>query len=112
MKITPDRLIIPESKLTRYLLVWRSRSDKSKFLAQAGFTAENPDALERAIREQAASNEAIEDRIDDYGRHFRIEGLLTGTNGTILDVVTVWNQPIGEDVFRFVTLKPRRSHET
>ena len=33
----PDDAIIPEEKLTRYLLVPHPSDDKSKFLAQAGF---------------------------------------------------------------------------
>ncbi len=45
MKIPADALI-PQAKLTNYLLVARTVDDKSKFLAQAGFTIENPGALE------------------------------------------------------------------
>ncbi|MBD2204797.1 hypothetical protein H6G33_13520 [Calothrix sp. FACHB-1219] len=37
MKIPPDAIIADE-KITRYLLVPREQDDKSKFLAQAGFT--------------------------------------------------------------------------
>jgi hypothetical protein len=37
VKILEDA-VIPEEKLTRYLLVPRIKDDKSKFLAQAGFT--------------------------------------------------------------------------
>ena len=48
MKI-PGNLIIPEEKLTRYLLVPRIKDDKSKFLAQAGFTQNNPEDLLTAI---------------------------------------------------------------
>ena len=45
MKI-PSDAIIPVAKLTRYLLVERTRDDKSKFLAQAGFTPDNHEALD------------------------------------------------------------------
>jgi hypothetical protein len=38
-----DTAIIPEEKITRYLLVPRIKDDKSKFLAQAGFTQDNPE---------------------------------------------------------------------
>jgi hypothetical protein len=41
----PEDAIIPDDKITRYLLIPKLRSDKSKFLAQAGFTQENPEAL-------------------------------------------------------------------
>jgi len=38
----PTDAVIPMEKLTHYLLVFREWDDKSKFLAQAGFTQENP----------------------------------------------------------------------
>ena len=60
MKIPADA-IIPDEKLTRYLLVYKVRNDKSKFLAQAGFTQENPEALRAAISSLAESVEAVED---------------------------------------------------
>ena len=49
MKIPPDA-VIPEEKLTGYLLVPREYDDKSKFLSQAGFTLEDPEKLIEAIR--------------------------------------------------------------
>ncbi|MEH2466658.1 hypothetical protein [Nostoc sp.] len=48
MKI-PDNLIIPEEKLTCYLLVPRIKDDKLKFLAQAGFTQNNLEDFLTAI---------------------------------------------------------------
>jgi hypothetical protein len=46
---TGTELLIPREKLTAYLLVPQTKNDKSRFLAQAGFTQANPDALEAAI---------------------------------------------------------------
>lgn len=54
MKI-PDDAIIPDEKLTQYLLVYKAKNDKSQFLAQAGFTLDNPDQLKAAIQALAAS---------------------------------------------------------
>lgn len=45
MKIPVDA-IISNDKLTQYLLVPRQKNDKSGFLAQAGFTMENPEDYE------------------------------------------------------------------
>jgi hypothetical protein len=53
----PEDLIIPDAKITDYLLVPKPRNDKSKFLAQAGFTQENSEALKLAIQTQALSTE-------------------------------------------------------
>jgi len=108
MKIPPDA-IIPASKLTRYLLVWRDEDDKSKFLAQAGFTLGNPQDLEAAIRLLIETNEAVEDGVNDFGNFYRVEGDLVGVNGRILGVITIWIVKTAVDnKFRFVTLKPGR----
>ncbi len=55
------------------LLVPKPRSDKSKFLGKAGFTLNNPDELKLALQEQAVSNEAIEERTDQYGTFYQIQ---------------------------------------
>ncbi len=109
MKLPPD-VIIPWEKLTAYLLVFRPDSDKSQFLAQAGFTQANPDALETALRELIATHDAILDRQDQYGMFYRVEGILKGVTRD-LPVVTIWMLRTEENVYRFVTLKPwRGSH--
>ncbi len=105
MKIPQDATIARE-KLTQYLLVPRQRNDKSGFLAQAGFTQENPERLEEAIRRLIREQDAVPDREDEYGRFSRVEGALIGPNGT-LNTVTVWIETVGGGV-RFVTLKPAR----
>lgn len=106
MKI-PDNAIIPREKLTQYLLVSQRKNDKSAFLAQVGFTQNNPDLLEKAIRELIANNEAIQDRKNAYGVFYRVVGDLHGPEGN-LATVTVWIQLTNDNNYRFVTLKPAR----
>jgi hypothetical protein len=103
----PEDLIIPEDKITRYLLVQKARNDKSKFLAQAGFTQENPEDLKTAIRIQAVAMEVVEDRTTEYGTFYQVEGDLIGVNGVNLYVVTIWLRRQIDGKFQFVTLKPR-----
>lgn len=102
----PEDAIIPVTKLTRYLLIERDRNDKSKFLAQAGFTLDNYEALENALRRLARSTKAVEDRTDVYGTFYQAIGSLKGINGVSLDVVTVWLQRRIDNKFQFVTLVP------
>ncbi|BAS55539.1 hypothetical protein NIES2135_51770 [Leptolyngbya boryana NIES-2135] len=45
-----------------YLVVQKLRHDKSKFLAPAGFTQENPEGLKAAILSLADEGEAIADK--------------------------------------------------
>jgi hypothetical protein len=110
----PADAIIPNDKLTRYLLVYKARNDKSKFLAQAGFIQENPEALRAAIESLAELVEAVEDGTNEYGIFYRVEGDLNGINGMNLSVVTIWLQRQSDGKFQFVTLKPRKEsrHDT
>jgi hypothetical protein len=109
LRIPAREAVIRRHKLTHYLLVLRVEDDKSQYLAQAGFTLENPDALERAIRRLLESSDAIQDRSNEYGDYFRVTGALVGINGRILNVVTVWIMLAKNDgKFHFVTLKPDR----
>ena len=105
MKI-PEDLIIPDAKITQYLLVQKARNDKSRFLAQAGFTQENPEVLRLAIQRQAMDKEAIEEKSNEYGTFYQVAGELIGVNGVSLSVITVWLQRQIDGKFQFVTLKP------
>ena len=107
MKISSDA-IIPEEKLTRYLLVPKPQDDKSKFLAQAGFTQDNPADLLSAIRQLTELVEAVKDGSNEYGIFYRVEGDLQGVNERNLAVVTIWLRWHLDGKFRFVTLKPKR----
>lgn len=77
MKIPSDAIITNE-KLTGYLLAKRARNDKSKYLSQAGFTLENSDALRVAIRSLVDESEAVQNKVDEYGAFFSVEGVLRG----------------------------------
>jgi hypothetical protein len=105
----PDDAVIPEEKLTRYLLVPRLKDDKSKYLAQAGFTQANPEDLLTAIHQLIANNQAVEDNINEYGVFYLVEGNLQGINNSNLAVVTVWLQSKYDGSFRFITLKPKKN---
>lgn len=107
MKI-PKNAIIPEAKLTRYLLVPKAKNDKSKFLAQAGFIRANPDILKAAIRTLVATTVATQDSINEYGTFYRVAGLLTAPDGRRLSVVPIWLQRKTDSQFQFITLKPNR----
>jgi hypothetical protein len=104
----PEDLIIPDAKITGYLLVPKPRNDKSKFLSQAGFTPENSEALRLAIQRQALSTEAVEEKTNEYGTFYQVEADLIGVNGTSLLVITVWLERQIDGKFQFVTLKPSK----
>jgi hypothetical protein len=107
MKLPPN-VIIPDDKLSKYLLLYKEKNDKSKFLAQAGFTQNNLDELKLAIYQLISIVEPIEDLTNEYGIFYRVEGILIGINQKKLSVVTIWLKRKIDDQFQFVTLKPKK----
>ena len=99
---------LPHEKLTRYLLVPRPNNDKSRFLAQVGFTLDNATELAAALRDLAAGNEALLEDPTEYGDMFRESGDLRSPSGRTLSAVTIWIQLRVDGTFRFVTRKPAR----
>jgi hypothetical protein len=105
VKLPADARIAPE-KLTRYLLVKRSVGDKSEFLKRAGYTLDNSQRLERDIRRQVLTEDAILIQSTSYGELYEIRASLTGPNKTSLKVKTVWMQELRTGVTKFITLYP------
>jgi hypothetical protein len=105
MKLPDNTLIAPE-KLTQYLLVLKKRNDKSKWLAQAGYTLENSQELENDLRLQILSLEATPTESTLYGQMYEIRGDLTGPNGQTLAVVTIWITETATRVTKFITMYP------
>ena len=106
----PDDVIIPDAKISQYLLIYREQDDKSKFLAQAGFTPSNPDQLKAAILELIQTTEAIEDSRNEYGIFYRVEGNLKGSRS--LAVVTIWLERTIDKRVQFITLKPKKEKKS
>jgi hypothetical protein len=104
MRIPADA-IIPEEKITRYLLVPKASGDKSKYLGRGGFNMANTAALESEIRRLTAQTDAIIDRAKEHGIYCNVTGSLTGPTGTSLSVKLIWLKRL-DGVFSFVTLVP------
>lgn len=107
MKIPADALIA-DAKLRNYLLVCKEIDDKSLFLAQAGFTRDEPEFLEVALSYLIKNTEAVLDRINEYGTFYEVSGDLLGSNERILAVTTIWLEEKATGKFRFIPLIPRR----
>jgi len=102
----PGEVVISQDKLLRYLLLPREENDKSEFLALAGYTLANWKVLERDLRQLITSQEASNAETSPFGIKYEARGKLTGPNGYILDVVTVWIKLQAIEETRFVTLFP------
>jgi hypothetical protein len=99
------KAIIPESKLRKYLLIKLPKDDKSEFLAKAGYTLDNWHKLAEDLRTQILILPAIATIKTEFGQKYEISGDLTGVNGVILKVTTVWLKTSHET--RFITLVPQ-----
>ncbi len=97
---------IPMEKLTHYLLVPLSTSDKSRWLARGGYTSANPHRLAEDLRAQILPLDAEPSRSTRFGESFEICGKLLGPSGVPVAVRTVWLKDPLSGRFRFVTLVP------
>jgi hypothetical protein len=105
----PAQSAIPLAKLTRYLLVPLPRGDKSKFLAQAGYSTENTERLMTDLRAQILPLEASPVGFTKFGDFFEIRGSLRGPNDVLLRAKTTWIREHLHGNVRLVTLLPDKS---
>lgn len=102
----PSGAIISSEKLTEYLLVKRPVGDKSEFLKQAGYMRDNWQRLEQDLRRQILTKDAVSLEKTAYGELFEIRALLTGPNGAVLKVRTIWMRETASGLTKFITLYP------
>jgi hypothetical protein len=102
----PANSIISERKVKEYLLSFRNRNDKSKWLAKAGYDVENWKRLEHDIRRQLLIREAVLVEENKFGDIYEITGTLNGPNGKSLQVRSIWMYEYGTKMTKFITMYP------
>ena len=107
MKLPEDAIIAPE-KMYQYLLVPQARGDKSAFLAKAGYHQAAYTELSRDIRSQLLPLDAVLIDTNEFGEYFEIRGTLTGPNGIVLWVRSVWMKEHLSGRTKFITLMPEK----
>lgn len=103
----PAETIIAPVKFTRYLLVPQLRSDKSRYLARAGYTSANVERLIDDLRSQILPLDAMLSRSTQFGETYLIDGPLLGPSGERIFVRTVWQRHALSGSVHFVTLIPK-----
>lgn len=88
------------------LLRHREEDDKSGFLALAGYTLQNADQLLSDLRTQLLPLDAELFDQTEYGPKYQMRGTLTGPNGRVLRVLTIWMKEDATGETKFVTLLP------
>jgi len=102
----PDDALIAQKKLRLYLLTLRKRNDKSQWLAQAGYTLENWQVLEKDLRNQILAVDATPSENTEYGQMYEIQRKLVGPNGINLLVCTIWMTETATGNTKFITMYP------
>ncbi len=105
MKLSQDSIIEPR-KISHYLLRPLEDSDKSAFLAMAGYSRENSERLLDDIRSQLLPLDALRIGPFDYGVKYAIRGVLSCPNGRSLRVFSIWANLKSTGETRFITLYP------
>jgi hypothetical protein len=103
-----EHAVVPERKITAYLLSLTHRDGRSKaaFFLRFGFTVDTWEVLADALRHHAAEHEvtAVEDT--PFGISYAVEGQLIAPDGRSPQVRVVWFIQAGERSPRLVTAYP------
>lgn len=105
MKLSPEA-IISERKLKEYLLSYRKRNDKSKWLSKAGYHKGNWKKLQLDIRTQLLSLEAVFIEENQFGIVYEIAGKLEGPGSKRLHVRSIWMKEYTTELTKFITMYP------
>jgi hypothetical protein len=106
-----SRVVIDTRKLTEYALNPDNPVGANKavmFQRHLGFTKDNYDSLLEQISTQALDSEAILQRTDRHGQHYRVDLEIIGTEGQQEVVRTGWIVAPDSDEARLTTLYVRK----
>jgi hypothetical protein len=103
-----ERAVIPEAKITAYLLSFKHRDGHSKaeFFAKLGFMTDIWEDLRTALLRHAADNEVEKIEDSPFGKRYIVEGKLFSPGGREAIIRSVWFIEAGENIPRFVTAYP------
>lgn len=103
-----ERAFIAPEKLKTYLLNTEHKrgGTKARLLAQFGYSVDNWEKLESAIRQYHCKAEVTLVRQTMYGTRYEIRAPIQTPTGRILAVRTIWQIDDGTDFPRLITLFP------
>ncbi|MEW6239019.1 MAG: DUF6883 domain-containing protein [Candidatus Omnitrophota bacterium] len=103
-----ENALIHPKKITEYLLSFKHRrgKGKAKFFYLIGFTLQEWEKLDQALRKHVTDNLVVKVENTPYGFRYVVEGrFLNPMNKNVL-IRTVWFIEQGKDIPRFVTAYP------
>ena len=105
----PAEAVIPADKISKYLLVYRPRGDKSAWLKSVGYSIAKAEVLAADIRAQLLSLDARSAGSDKFGDYFETAGPLKGPSGKTLRARAIWMTEHLSGETRLITLIPDKS---
>jgi Domain of unknown function (DUF6883) len=105
----PDKALVPETKIVRYLLDLTNENGKAKaqFFLAFGFTIEAWQVMAQALKQHASDHELtkVEER-PPFGVHYVIEGTLNTPDSRNPAIRVVWIIDDSDDIPRLVSAYP------
>jgi hypothetical protein len=103
-----EHAVIPERKITAYLLSLTHRDGRSKaaFFTRFGFTLDTWEVLADALHRHAAEHDVAAVEETAFGTSYAVEGSLSAPDGRSPQVRVIWFIENGERTPRLVTAYP------
>jgi hypothetical protein len=108
-----ETAVVPPAKITDYLLseTHPDGRHKARFFPGFGFSFDNRQALEHAVRQHISDHEVAKVEPSAFGARYVVEGIMTAPDGRSPLVRTVWFIRHEGESPQFVTAYPRRRRD-
>ena len=99
---------VPEKKIVSYLLnpAHPAGGSKASFFIRFGFSAAHWRQLAEALLRHVRENEVVQTEPTRHGTRYAVDGPLDASDGTVLNVRTLWYIDTDGRGLRFVTAHP------
>ncbi|MDJ0658336.1 MAG: hypothetical protein QNJ42_02485 [Crocosphaera sp.] len=102
---------VDSRKITQYLLVSKTKNDKSQFLAQYGYTQNNWQQLQQDILTSSRPAEILDLIPSGWGLRLKLRNHWQTPNKKNIQVITIWQIDHKNQQANFVTLYPDKTKE-
>lgn len=109
-----DQAIVPQPKLTEYLLSTSHLAGRSKAasFARFGFPAATWESLADALKRHARENDVATTEQTPFGTSYSVDGRLAAPDGRTPWIRVVWFIETGDAIPRLVTAHPLKGGRT
>lgn len=106
-----ENAIVPDTKITRYLLDLTSIDGESKarFFISFGFTISAWEQLADALKRHAQTNPVMNTRPTRYGINYNVEGTIESPDGRNPMIRSIWKIDNDAEFPSFVTAYPLKA---